>query len=78
MKERRDRLKYRTHGEVKAYYDGTANGLKLYAWWKDGEQYVGSCGTTLRDALEYVEECKAVAMQDIKTVIELQNNNMEN
>jgi len=26
-------------------------GISYYAWWKDGEQFVGSCGTTLKEAL---------------------------
>ena len=27
-----------------------ARALWLYAWWKDGEQYVGTTGKTLKDA----------------------------
>jgi hypothetical protein len=34
-----------------AYHDGVRTGLAAYAWWKDGVQYVGTCGTTLKDAL---------------------------
>ena len=30
------------------YYN---EGLRAFAWWKDGEQYVGTCGTKLKDAL---------------------------
>lgn len=26
-------------------------GLREYAWWKDGTQYVGTCGTTLAQAI---------------------------
>jgi len=33
------------------YHDGYQDGLCAYAWWKDGVQYVGSCGTTLSAAL---------------------------
>ena len=36
------------------YKEGFINGLKEYAWWKDGVQYVGSCGTTLKKAIEEV------------------------
>jgi len=25
-------------------------GVELFAWWKDGEQYVGTTGTTLKQA----------------------------
>ncbi len=31
---------------------GFRESLKQYAWWKDGVQYVGTCGTTLKKALE--------------------------
>lgn len=37
------------------YETGYKAGLKAYAWWKDGVQYVGTCGKTLKQALE---ECK--------------------
>lgn len=30
---------------------GWAAGVTAFAWWKDGIQYVGTCGTTLKDAL---------------------------
>jgi hypothetical protein len=36
---------------IKAYNAG----LREYAWWKDGEQYVGTCGTKLKDALKKEE-----------------------
>ena len=34
------------------YDRGVINGLKAYAWWKDGVQYVGTCGTTLEKAIQ--------------------------
>ena len=37
------------------YLDGVREGIRRYAWWKDGIQYVGSCGGTLRDALQELE-----------------------
>lgn len=39
-----------------SYLYGKADGLSEYAWWKDGVQYVGTCGTTLREALESLYE----------------------
>ena len=36
----------------KQYRQGYEDGLRAYAWWKDGVQYVGSCGTTLKQALK--------------------------
>ena len=39
----------------RAWTDGVIAGLREYAWWKDGTQYVGSCGTTLKDAIARAE-----------------------
>jgi hypothetical protein len=35
-----------------AYIDG----LTAYSWMQDGKTYVGTCGTTLREAIEKVEK----------------------
>lgn len=34
-----------------AYRRGVIEGLRQYAWWADGVQYVGTCGTTLSEAI---------------------------
>ncbi len=34
---------------------GMKEGIRLFAWWKDGIQYVGTCGTTLKDALDEID-----------------------
>lgn len=34
-----------------AVREGMIAGIETFAWWKDGVQYVGTTGTTLRDAL---------------------------
>ncbi|NQT91466.1 MAG: hypothetical protein HQ559_01800 [Lentisphaerae bacterium] len=39
-----------------AFKEGYREGLKTFAWWKDGVQQVGSCGTTLRMALSEMEQ----------------------
>ena len=31
---------------------GYERGLRAFAWWKDGVQYVGTCGTTLKEAIK--------------------------
>lgn len=41
--------------ERNAYMQGYRDGLAAFAWWKDGEQYVGTCGATLKQALEKME-----------------------
>ena len=35
---------------------GLIEGVTKYAWWKDGTQYVGTCGTTLQEAIERIQE----------------------
>lgn len=34
---------------------GMIEGIKMYAFWKDGKQYVGTCGTTLDKAIEDIK-----------------------
>lgn len=41
---------------VDARCDGMCEGVELYAHWKDGVQYVGTCGRTLKEALADIEE----------------------
>ena len=38
------------------YYEGLREGVTLYAWWRDGVQYVGTCGRTLADALAEIDQ----------------------
>ncbi len=47
-----------------AYYNGIREGIEQFAHWKDGVQYVGTCGTTLKKALERIdsEEKRALAL----------------
>lgn len=47
-----DNIRYESFDFIK----GLKEGITLYAWWKDGTQYVGSCGTTLKKALEDVDK----------------------
>jgi len=44
-----------TRERVIGYWSGIRDGVKKYAWWKDGEQQVGTCGTTLKQALEGID-----------------------
>lgn len=52
----------------KAYYNGIREGIEQYAWWRDGVQYVGTTGTTLKDALKRIdsEEKRAIELLDSK------------
>jgi hypothetical protein len=40
---------------LEGHLSGAIAGLIMYAWWKDGVQYVGTSGTTLKAAIELVE-----------------------
>lgn len=40
----------------KEYKRGLEAGIREYAWWKDGEQFVGTCGKTLQQALADTED----------------------
>jgi len=50
MKKELDKLDY-----YDGLYEGMRQGITLYAWWKDGTQYVGTTGRTLKQALEEVD-----------------------
>jgi hypothetical protein len=41
-------------GRINEYYSGIIEGVRLYAWWKDGEQFVGT-GKTLKEAIKDIE-----------------------
>jgi exonuclease VII small subunit len=51
-----DNMEKQAVAELKSYKEGLKEGLRMYAWWKDGTQYVGTCGTTLQHALEEIEK----------------------
>ena len=44
--------------EIRTYYDGVKEGIWKYAYYKDGVQYVGTTGKTLKEALAEVDEEK--------------------
>lgn len=39
------------NGKTPDFIEGFTAGLRAFAWWKDGEQQVGSCGTTLKSVI---------------------------
>lgn len=38
-----------------AYHKGMEDGMRRFAWWRDGTQYVGTCGMTLRQAVRQLD-----------------------
>lgn len=50
-----EKLKAAKEGRMtESHFNAYVEGLTAYAWWRDGEEYVGTCGTTLKEAI-----CKA-------------------
>jgi hypothetical protein len=58
----------------KAYYNGIREGIEQYAHWKDGVQYVGSCGTTLSDALKRIDSEEKRAEELLEDRKEIKSN----
>lgn len=48
--------------QSRAYYQGRRDGISLYAHWRDGVEYVGTTGRTLKEALEYIDQEEAKVM----------------
>lgn len=40
---------------TKWFYEGMREGVRAYAHWRDGVQYVGTTGKTLAQALEQID-----------------------
>ena len=38
------------------YKRGYIDGLRAFAWWKNGKQILGSCEADLKHAIEFCEE----------------------
>ena len=50
--------KLKQDNETLAYREGVIAGMTRFAWWKDGVQWVGNCGTSLKEAIEDFEKEK--------------------
>ena len=57
--------------QSRAYYQGRRDGISLYAHWKDGVQYVGTTGCTLKEALEYIDQEEADILNRYKRLTEM-------
>ena len=45
--------------QTRAFYQGMREAVSNYAWWQDGVQYVGSAGTTLKQALNDIDQMES-------------------
>ena len=57
-----------TDNRLAAYAVGKIDGLRAYAWWKDGTEYVGCGNYTLEQAIHEVKMANALAMGERKEV----------
>jgi len=53
-------------GRIHEYYNGIAEGVRMYAHRKSGEQFVGTTGKTLKQALKEIEEERTEALEKAK------------
>jgi len=60
---------------MKTYFDGVREGLRMYAWWKDGVQYVGTTGRTLKEALVEVDQAEKIF--NLKQAIKKEESNAQ-
>ncbi len=59
---------------TRAYYNGIREGIEQFAHWKDGVQYVGTCGTTLKKALERIDSEEKRALELLEDRREIASN----
>lgn len=58
---------YMQLAQTRAYYRGLRDGVSRFAYWKDGVQYVGTTGRTLREALTSIDEEESSVMKKFST-----------
>lgn len=51
---------------ITSFYKGMREGVALYAYWKDGVQYVGTTGKTLKKALEDIAAEEQRKLEDVR------------
>ena len=59
---------------VKAYHEGLREGLEMYAHWKDGVQYVGTCGKTLKQAIAEIDKQEQDTLDKFQDRKEIKSN----
>lgn len=45
--------------QTRAFYQGMREAVRNYAWWRDGQQYVGSTSITLKQALDDIDQMES-------------------
>ena len=57
--------------QTRAYHQGLREGVKQYAHWRDGVQYVGTTGRTLKQALDSIDQEEADILNRYKRLTEM-------
>ena len=57
--------------QTRAYYQGLREGVERYAHWRDGTQYVGTTGRTLKEALVDINREEANLLNRYKQLSEI-------
>jgi hypothetical protein len=55
--------------QTQAYYKGLREGVEKFAWWKDGTQYVGTTGSTLKSVLQDIDSFEADDLDRIERLL---------
>lgn len=56
----------KTQEEIRAYYMGLIEGVHMFAHWRDGVQYVGTTGKTLKEAIKDIESRQEKELKDLQ------------
>ena len=47
-------------GRSDDFMEGLEEGIRLFTWWKDGEQYVGTTGKTLKEIIIELDKIRGI------------------
>jgi hypothetical protein len=59
--------------QTRAYYKGLREGVERFAWWRDGVQYVGTTGCTLKEALDAIDQQEKELLAKYSSLLETWN-----
>lgn len=57
--------------QTRAYYQGMRDGVTDYAYWRDGVQYVGTSGRTLKEALADIDLLEKNLLARYQPILEI-------
>ena len=65
-------LEYLSKKEQRYFLLGLEKGIWQFAWWKDGIQYVGTCGKLLKDIIKPIQN----EIEELEKHIKLEGENL--